>query len=106
MTAVTVPDTQIETRWIDLTNQHRFDELSDVEEVLGARDTVIRRTTSTATHTGGLRGVPATGRTVRYAGVGTCRVIDGKITEEWFNDDLSGLTQTINAAAAPGMDRS
>ena len=146
MTAVTVPNTQIETRWIDLTNQHRFDELSEVwaentvlhqgsdvpdvhgfealtsppalfcagipdlhihvEQVLGARDTVILRTTTTATHTGDLLGVPATGRTVRYVGVGTYRVIDGNIGEERLNDDLFGLTQTINAAAAPGMDRS
>ena len=51
-------------------------------------------------------GVPATGRTVRYVGVGTYQVIDGKITEEWFNNDPFGLTQTINAAATPEMDPS
>jgi steroid delta-isomerase-like uncharacterized protein len=72
----------------------------DVEDVVGAGDVVFLRTTSHGTHTGELFGIPGTGRPVRYKGIATYELTDGKITREWFNDDMFALMNTVNAAVA------
>ncbi len=59
-----------------------------VDDVVGDGDVVFVRTTSHGTHTGELFGIPGTGRTVEYTGIATYRVEDGRITYEWFNDDV------------------
>jgi steroid delta-isomerase-like uncharacterized protein len=69
----------------------------DVEDVVGDRDIVFLRTSSRGTHTGDLFGIPGTGRPVSYQGIATYYLADGKITYEWFNDDMFALMQTINS---------
>ena len=70
----------------------------DVEDVVGAGDIVFLRTSSHGTHTGELFGIPGTGRPVSYKGIATYYLVDGKITREWFNDDMFALMQTISSA--------
>ena len=69
----------------------------DVEDVVGQGDIVFLRTSSHGTHTGELFGIPGSGRAVRYKGIATYYLADGKITREWFNDDMFALMQTINS---------
>ncbi|WP_405865595.1 ester cyclase [Streptomyces sp. NBC_00005] len=68
-----------------------------VEDVVAGADTVILRSASTGTHTGDLFGIPPTGRKVTYVGVGTYHLANGKITHEWFNDDMFSLVQALTA---------
>ena len=69
----------------------------DVEDVVGQGDIVFLRTSSHGTHTGELFGIPGSGRPVSYKGIATYYLADGKITREWFNDDMFALMNTINS---------
>ncbi|WP_319457018.1 MULTISPECIES: ester cyclase [unclassified Mycobacterium] len=66
-----------------------------VEDVIASDDLVLMRSTSRGTHTGEFMGIPPTGRSVEFPGIGTYRIAEGKIVEEWFNDDLHGLMRVI-----------
>ena len=77
----------------------------DVEDVVGAGNIVFLRTSSHGTHTGELFGIPGSGRAVSYSGIATYYLEDGKITHEWFNDDLFALMQTISAAGDTPLPR-
>ena len=70
----------------------------DVEDVVGQGDIVFLRTSSHGTHTGELFGIPASGRPVSYKGIATYYLAEGKITREWFNDDMFAVMRTINSA--------
>ncbi len=66
-----------------------------VEDVVGEGDVVFLRTSSRGTHTGELFGIAGSGRAVSYKGIATYHLADGKLTHEWFNDDMFTLIQTI-----------
>jgi len=70
----------------------------DVEAAVGAGNIVFLRTSSHGTHTGELFGIPGSGRAVSYTGIATYYLADGRITREWFNDDMFALLQTISPA--------
>ena len=56
----------------------------------------------TATHTGNLLGVPATGRPVRWDAVDIYRVTDdGQISEQWAFEDLAAILSQVGAIALP-----
>jgi steroid delta-isomerase-like uncharacterized protein len=63
---------------------------------------VATRYTWRGTHSGAFMGIPPTGRAVTVTGISIYRVADGKIVEEWFQQDLLGLLQQIGAAPMPG----
>jgi steroid delta-isomerase-like uncharacterized protein len=86
---------------------HTFrDALGDVdvvlEDMLAEGDKVTWRFTLTATHTGPLLGIPATGKRVAVTGTLISRVADGKVAEEWINRDDLGLLQQLGAIPAMG----
>jgi steroid delta-isomerase-like uncharacterized protein len=68
----------------------------DVEDVVGAGDIVFLRTSSHGTHAGELFGVPGSGRAVSYKGIATYYLDGGKITREWFNDDMFALMSIVS----------
>jgi predicted ester cyclase len=70
-----------------------------VEDVVGEGDVVFLRSSSHGTHAGELFGVAGSGRPVDYNGIATYRVVDGRITYEWFNDDMFALMQAISPDA-------
>jgi predicted ester cyclase len=54
----------------------------------------VVRWTNSGTHSGDFLGIPATGRTVSFAGIDIYRVEDGKLAEHWHVvDQLSMLIQ-------------
>jgi predicted SnoaL-like aldol condensation-catalyzing enzyme len=57
----------------------------------------------TATHTGDLGGIPATGKRVSAMGAMACRVSGGKIVEEWDVDDRLGVMQQLGLLPATGV---
>lgn len=86
---------------------HSFrDALGDVdvvlEDLLAEGDKVIWRFTLSATHTGPLLGIPATGKRVAVTGTLISRIVDGKVAEEWINRDDLGLLQQLGAIPAAG----
>jgi steroid delta-isomerase-like uncharacterized protein len=73
------------------------------EDVLAEGDRVARRVRWTGTHQGELMGIPPTGKQVSVSGMRLFRIADGKIAEEWGEDDMLGLMQQLGLIPAPGQ---
>lgn len=66
-----------------------------IDEELAVGDRVGVQVTWTATHQGPFLGIPPTGKTITVAGTGIFRVADGKIAEEWMQEDFLGIYQQL-----------
>ena len=73
-----------------------------IEDMFGEGDRVVIRYTYRGTHKGDLMGIPPTGKQVAVTGIGIMRVANGKILEEWINNDLM---QQLGVVAAPEQAR-
>jgi predicted ester cyclase len=74
-------------------------------EVLGSsadEGMVAQRILFTGTHTGTFRGLPPTGRKVRFAGIEINRMIEGKVAEHWFQLDSVTLFEQLGLRVVPG----
>src|SRR4029078_366270 len=73
-----------------------------VQDAIASDDLVALRLVVTATHTGNLLGVPATGRPVRWDAVDIYRVTDdGRISEHRGFDELPAHLSQVGAIALP-----
>ena len=83
------------------TLQSFFDAFPDfedtIEDLIAERDLVAGRFTARATHEGLFAGVSPTGTRVAFQGINMYRIRDGKIVEEWFQEDLLSLMQQLGA---------
>jgi len=71
-----------------------------IESCIAEEDTVVTRWTLTGTHQGVFQGIPATGRPVRFAGIESNRVVNGRFVEHWAMFDNLALLQQIGAMPA------
>jgi predicted ester cyclase len=70
--------------------------------VIASNDLVALRLVVTATQTGNLLGIPATGKPIRWDAVDIYRVTDaGKISEQWTFEDLTAITGQLGAVKLP-----
>jgi predicted ester cyclase len=87
------------------TLQSFFDAFPDfedkIEDLIAEGDLVTGRFTARGTHQGHFADVSPTGRRVELQGINMYRIRDGKIVEEWFQEDLLGLMQKLGAVPAP-----
>ena len=75
---------------------------ASVQDAITSDDLVALRLVVTATHTGNLLGVPATGRPVRWDAVDIYRITDdGRISEQWAFEDLAAILSQVGAIALP-----
>ena len=72
-----------------------------LEDQIAEGDRVATRWSSSATNTGPVMGMPATGKAVKVTGVNVTRFAEGKIAESWFNFDMLTLLQQVGAIPAP-----
>jgi hypothetical protein len=56
----------------------------------------------TGTHTGHFRGLPPTGRKVRFSGLEISRMVDGKAAEHWFQMDMLTMFEQRGLRVIPG----
>jgi predicted ester cyclase len=56
----------------------------------------------TGTHTGQFRGLPPTGRKVRFSGLEISRMVDGKAAEHWFQMDTLTMFEQLGLRVVPG----
>ena len=56
----------------------------------------------TGTHTGPFRGLPATGRKIRFYAIEINRMADGKVAEHWFQMDALTLFDQLGLKVVPG----
>ena len=74
-------------------------------EVLGSsadEGMVAQRILFTGTHTGTFRGLPPTGRKVRFSALELNRMVDGKVAEHWFQLDSVTLFEQLGLRVVPG----
>jgi len=76
------------------------DQKVTILQIMSQGNNVAVQTEWTATHRGTFMGVPATGKTVRVPGTGIFRINDGRIVEEWMQEDLLGLWQQLQPPPA------
>ena len=72
------------------------------EAIFSEGELVTTRYSWTGTHSGAFLGTAPTGRPVTVTGISIYRVANGKIVEEWFQQDFLGLLQQLGAAPLPG----
>ena len=71
------------------------------DDVLVSGDRLIVRWTITGTHTGSLRDLPPTGKTVHFSGLAIDRVVEGKMVEEWVYFNVLDLFQQLGFSLVP-----
>jgi predicted ester cyclase len=84
--------------------------LSDIDaaeqDVIASGDLVALRQVVSATHTGNLLGVPATGRRIQWDAVDIYRVTDdGRINEQWAFENLAAILSQAGAISLPWTSR-
>ena len=73
-----------------------------VEDAFGCGDKVAARCRFSGTHTGDFMGIPATGKAFAIGTMNFFRVRDGKITDNWNQNDMLGLLQQLGVIPAQG----
>jgi steroid delta-isomerase-like uncharacterized protein len=63
---------------------------------------VAQRILFTGTHTGTFRGLPPSGRKVRFSGLEINRMVDGRVAEHWFQLDAVTLFEQLGLRVVPG----
>ena len=86
------------TAFIDPLSNIRAEE----QDVIASDDLVALRLVVTATQSGDVLGMPATGREFRWDAVDIYRVADdGKISEQWAFEDLAAIGSQLGAFSLP-----
>ncbi len=74
----------------------------EVQDAVADERMTAQRILFTGTHTGPFRGLPPTGRKVRFSGVEINRMVDGKVAEHWFQLDALALFEQLGLRVVPG----
>ena len=74
----------------------------EVQDAVADEAMTAQRILFTGTHTGPFRGLPPTGRTVRFSGIEINRMADGQVAEHWFQLDALTLFEQLGLRVVPG----
>jgi steroid delta-isomerase-like uncharacterized protein len=74
----------------------------DVQDTVADEEMNAQRILFTGTHTGHFRGLPPTGRTVRFSGLEISRMVDGRAAEHWFQMDTLTMFEQLGLRVIPG----
>jgi steroid delta-isomerase-like uncharacterized protein len=67
-----------------------------VDVMVAEGDRVACRFTASGTHTGTFMGIAPTGKSVSFSGIDIYHIVDGRIIEMWYAEDLYGLLQQLD----------
>jgi predicted ester cyclase len=74
----------------------------DVQDTVADEEMNAHRILFTGTHTGQFRGLPPTGRKVRFTGLEISLMTDGKAAEHWFQMDTLTMFEQLGLRVVPG----
>jgi steroid delta-isomerase-like uncharacterized protein len=74
----------------------------EVQDSSADEGMVAQRILFTGTHTGSFRGLPPTGRKVRFSGLEINRMVDGRVAEHWFQLDAVTMFEQLGLHVVPG----
>ena len=72
----------------------------EIHDLIAEADRVAVRVTLHGTHLGAFQGVQATGKRIVSTGINSYRVSDDRILEAWWQHDLLGVMQQLDAVSA------
>ncbi|MBC7388235.1 MAG: ester cyclase [Opitutaceae bacterium] len=72
-----------------------------IEDQIFTSDKVVHRWRLNGTDTGGVMGMPPSGKSISLSGTTIVRMRDGKIAERWANVDELGLLQQLGVVPPP-----
>ena len=72
-----------------------------IDDIIAEDDRVVVRWTNSATHSGTFLGIPATGRSCRFAGIDIYRLEDGRLAERWHVVDQLSMLQQLGLLPSP-----
>lgn len=72
-----------------------------VEDEISVGDTTVLRMSVRGTHLGSFMNLPPSGRQARWTAISITRVVDGRIAEQWGEQDLLGVLQQLGPLPAP-----
>ena len=72
-----------------------------IDDEIYTGDRVVHRWTLVGTDTGGMMGMPPSGKQLTFTGTTIVRMQDGMIVERWANVDELGLLQQLGMAPPP-----
>jgi predicted ester cyclase len=78
-----------------------FDIQVTPEFLIAEGDKVVVHDTARLKHTGAFRGIPATGKEVTATGTDIYQIVDGRIVEQWFEADFTGIMQQLGVLPMP-----
>jgi len=70
-----------------------------IDDMVAEGDKVAVRTTTRGTHTGMIFGIPPTGKVVTMRGQTLVRIVAGRLTDSWVNNDVMGLMNQLGAGS-------
>lgn len=74
-----------------------------VEDEIAERDRAVLRLTAQGTHQGTFMGIPPTGKHVRWTGISITCVANGKIVEQWGEQDFLSVLHQLGVIPTPGQ---
>lgn len=74
----------------------------EVQDAAADEGMTAQRILFTGTHTGPFRGLPPTGREVRFSGIEINRMADAQVAEYWFQLDALTLFEQLGLRVVPG----
>jgi predicted ester cyclase len=74
----------------------------EVQDTVADEEMNAQRILFTGTHTGHFRGLPPTGRKVRFSGLEISRMVDGRAAEHWFQMDTLTMLEQLGLRVVPG----
>jgi len=79
-----------------------FSEFSwSIEDMIAAEDKVISRIIAKGNYKGGVPGLPKTGKKFEFSMITIMRIEDGKVVEEWQEDDQLGFARQLGMELKP-----
>ena len=76
----------------------------EVQDTVADEEMNPQRILFTGTHTGPFRGLPPTGRKVRFSGLEISRIVDGKAAEHWVQMDTLTMFEQLGCESSQAPD--
>lgn len=91
-------------RWLSDSSRSLWgDWKADIEEIVAEGDLVVVRWTIRGTHVGEWRGIAPTGKPINVTGMNMYRLVDGKVTASWGEEDWLGFMDQIRPVGEQAM---
>src|SRR5215216_2520062 len=81
-----------------------FDTRVASELLISQEDVVVARDRNWVKHTRPFRGIPPTGKEVTFTSTDVYRIVEGRIAEQWFEADLTGMMRKLDILPTAAHD--